>query len=332
MDYYPIIDLHSDLLSYLRMGKERTPHDPASRSSIPQLKAGHVKLQTLAIYTQTGKGSTVIAQEQIQALKRMVSSYPLDCALYSPNNSPPSSASVQFIPAFENGAGFSEESEPLTQSLERLETICRDLGRLLYIGMTWDGENRFGGGVGSKQGLKEDGKRLLEWMAAHQVPIDFSHTSDLLAEGILNHIDQEGLQLPVMASHSNFRSITNRERNMPDWLAHELVRRKGLLGLTFFGPFIHQTDPSAILRHVEYALSLGAHDSLAFGADFFCDTDFPSLSSKYETDTPFFDEFANASCYGKLLNLLQNKLHLSTGQLQKIGSANAERFLTSSSS
>ena len=254
MSTYPIIDLHSDLLSYLRMGKGRTPHDLISRSALPQLKSGGVKLQTLAIFTHTQKGSTAIAQEQIEALKQLASAYFQDCALYSPNNSEKSSVPIHFIPAFENASGFSEEGEPLAQSFARLEQIQRDLGPILYIGMTWDGENRFGGGVGSKQGLKEDGKRLLEWMAGKQIAVDFSHTSDPLAEGILTYIDQEKLTLPVMASHSNFRSITDYARNMPDWLAQELIRRQGILGLTLFAPFIHKSDPTAIIRHVEYAL------------------------------------------------------------------------------
>jgi len=48
--------------------------------------------------------------------------------------------------------------------------------------------------------------------AGKQIPIDLSHTSDLLAEGILNHIDSQKLEIPVIASHSNFRAIWNHRR------------------------------------------------------------------------------------------------------------------------
>ncbi|MBX3718830.1 MAG: membrane dipeptidase [Parachlamydiales bacterium] len=325
---YPIIDLHCDLLTYLSMGKERTANDPISRSSIPQLKKGRVKLQTLAIYALTQKGSTWIGQEQLKLLKKLTERYIQDCALYTPETFASSLAPVQFIPAFENASGFSEESESLAQSLERLEQIHKEFKHILYIGMTWNGENRFGGGVGSQKGLKDDGKRLLEWMVAKQIAIDFSHTSDPLAEGILNHLDQENLKIPVLASHSNYRAITDEPRNMPDWLVQELVRRKGLMGINLLAAFIHKSDPSALVRHVEYALSLGAHDSLAFGADFFCDADFPDHLSKYQTKDAFFKEYANSECYPSILDLLATKLSLKEDQLQKIAHGNAERFLS----
>lgn len=324
---YPIIDLHCDLLAYLSMGKERTPYDTISRSSLPQLKKGRVKLQTLAIYTLTQKGSTWAGLEQLKLLKKLTAHTIQDCALYTPETFLNPSAPVQFIPAFENASGFSEESEPLAQSLERLEQVHKDFKHILYIGMTWNGENRFGGGVGSHKGLKEDGKRLLEWMAGKRIAIDFSHTSDPLAEGILNHLDQENLKIPVLASHSNYRTITNEARNMPDWLVQELIRRKGLMGINLLAAFIHKSDPSALVRHVEYALSLGAQDSLAFGADFFCDADFPDLLSKYQTKDAFFKEYANSECYSSILDLLATKLSLKEDQLQKIAHANAERFL-----
>ncbi len=308
---YPVIDLHCDLLSYLRMGPGRTPNDPVCRSSLPQLKAGGVKLQTLAIFSETKQGSTKIAQDQIDHFKKL-------CA----------DNSQQFIASFENASGFSEETEPLSHSLKRLDEAHRDLKQLLYIGMTWNEENRFGGGNATKIGLKSDGKQLLDWMAGKKIAIDFSHTSDHLAEGILEYIDKEKLDLPVLASHSNFRAITDVARNLPDWLAQEIIRRNGLIGINLFSPFIRKDDPLALVRHVEYALSLGAHNALAFGADFFCDADFPELSKKYQTDNPFFKEYGNAEAYPWVLDLLAQKLGLKQEVLHQIASLNAQRFLT----
>jgi microsomal dipeptidase-like Zn-dependent dipeptidase len=319
---YPIIDLHSDLLSYLQEGKGRTPYDPASRGSFSQLKAGGVKLQALALFSHFRPGCTQIVREQLKLLKALTIQYPTECALYHPTMPSPN---IQLIPAFEGGAGFSEESEPIAQSLARLEQIQEEFSHILYIGMTWDGENRFGGGVGFDCGLKEDGKRLLDWMAGKNIAIDFSHTSDSLAEGILTYIDQETLSIPVLASHSNFRAITDLPRNMPDWLAQELIRRKGVMGINLFAPFIRKNDPNALFRHIEYGLSLGAHDALAFGADFFCEADFPSLK-KYQTDTAFFPEYPDAGCYGSILNQCASRLNLSEEQLHKIAHRNAERF------
>lgn len=324
-----IIDLHSDLLSYLREAKNRGPYDPQSRSSLEQLKKGQVKLQTLAIFSHSKQGSTQIALEQLACLKKLTQTHFQECALFAPDCFEKSTTQVQFILAFENASGFSEESEPLVESLQRLDRILKEYQHILYISLTWDGENRFGGGVGSQVGLKEDGKRLLEWLSGKKIAVDFSHTSDRLAEEILNTIDQQRLEVPVLASHSNYRAITDLPRNMPDWLAQEIILRKGILGLNLFAPFIRKNDPSVLLRHIEYALSLGGENNLAFGADFFCDADFPSLFSKYQTQTAFFKEYPDASCYGAILEQIKDKLRLTSETVQKIASKNAERFLKS---
>lgn len=320
-----IIDLHNDLLSYLADKPGRTPEDPASRSSYAQMAQGGVKLQTLAIYSVTGDKSVAKGQSQVEEYLKLLQNYPLLYAAYRFPFEPMSQ--VQVIPAIENASSFASETEPLSQALTRLENYIEKIGSPLYIGMTWDDVNRFGGGNRSSVGLKEDGKRLLEWMCGKNIAIDMSHTSDQLAYGILEFLEQQGLDLPVIASHSNFRAVSNYPRNLPDTLAKEIIRRKGVIGLNFFAPFIHQNDPSVIARHVEYGLSLGAADAFCFGADFFCDSDFPIIREKYQRETAFFPELGNASVYPHVLTLLETKLKLKPEQLEKIAHKNATAFL-----
>lgn len=324
----PIIDLHSDLLSFLSHQPGRSPEDPASRSSHAQLLQGKVILQTLAIFTLTGHNSVHKGRTQVEHFKQLLSHYP---TLFASCRFPLDSRSsrVHILPAFENASCFSAESEPFADSIQRLEDYIRTIGPIFYISLTWDHENRFGGGNWTTVGLKEDGKRLLEWMHGKKIAVDLSHTSDDLAHDILNFLDQGGLDIPVIASHSNFRVISGYPRNLPDELAREIVRRKGLIGLNFFAPFIHMTDPSAIVRHVEYALSLGAEDSLCFGADFFCDGDFPNLKTKYQRNSAYYPGLDNASVYPSLLQLLEKKLSLKEEQLLGLASKNAHRFLSS---
>src|SRR5262249_50721267 len=152
-----------------------------------------------------------------------------------------------------------------------------------------------------------------------KIALDLSHTSDKLAHDLLEFIDQNSLEIPVIASHSNFRCISDYPRNLPEDLAKEIIRRKGLIGLNLFAPFIHQTDPSAIIRHVEYGLELVAENALCFGADFFCELDFPDfLREKYQRSEAFYPEFSNSSVYPKLLELFNHKLKLKEHTLLKI--------------
>lgn len=323
----PVIDLHSDLLSYLQMNDTRSPLTPDSRCSLPQLEAGNVHLQILALFTETGPGSTERAYQQYRAFLKLTKNFAIQCTPYNSS----SLAFKQMLPtqlllAFENASGFAEESEPLDKVFQRLNAFLQEVEKLAYIGMTWDGENRFGGGVGSQAGLKEDGKYLLHWLSQNKIAIDFSHTSDRLAEEILTYIDQEKLDLPLVASHSNFRTITPLPRNLPDWLALELIQRRGIIGLNFFGPFIRKEDPEVLWQHIEYGLSLKAHSTLAFGADFFCDQDFPNVAQKYQTQMPFFPEYGNASCYPAILSTMQKKLQLNAEFLEGIAYKNARRL------
>ena len=198
--------------------------------------------------------------------------------------------------------------------------------RFLYISLTWDGENRFGGGVGTKIGLKDDGKQVLDWMDQKDIALDFSHASDSLADAILNYVDKKSLKIPLLASHSNARAITPLERNLPDFLIKEIFTRKGLVGLNFFAPFIGDSS-TRLLEHIMHFFSLGGEHQLCFGADFFPDFTLSAyLQKKYGIKNGFFSELGNASTYPKLLSFLQP--HLSSKQLQGLAFKNFSSFLS----
>lgn len=323
----PVVDLHCDLLSFLTEESDRSPEDPKSRCSYQQLHHGNVKLQTLAIYTKTGKDSSASGGRQVHAYQKLTSLYPKHFA-HAQFPLDAQKPQVQVIAAIENASGFAEETETLDHAFSRLEQFIKHIGPLFYISFTHDDENRFGGGNMTNVGLKEDGKRLLEWMHGKRIALDFSHTSDRLAHDHLNFIDQKSLDIPVIASHSNYRAISNYPRNLPDDLAKEIIRRKGLIGLNLVAPFIHDTDPMAIIRHVEYGLTLGGENAIAFGADFFHDGDLSEyMKKKYGRTTAFYPEYGNSSVYPKLLELFSERLKLNEKQLLKIASQNAITFI-----
>lgn len=332
----PIADLHCDLLSFLAEDPKRTIDDPLSKASYPEMTAGGVAFQALAIFTHSTKNSLVSGNKQLQCFRDLLENH-ADCyTLFEPGysleqQSEKSSAKnlakqISIMPAFENAYGFSEEGEPIEKGLKHLDSVLKEIKRILYISLTWDGENRFGGGCGSKIGLKEDGKRVLEWMDSKKIAIDLSHTSDFLADEIFNYLDKKSLKVPVMASHSNMRAITPKERNLPDFLTKEILARDGLIGLNLFAPFIGK-EPEAIAEHVEHLFTLGGEKNLCFGADFFPDLGFEYLKKKYQTDVGFFQELGNSSCYPRALAILQNRLNLTDNQLQAIAYRNFEKYI-----
>lgn len=310
MKPYPIYDLHCDLLCYLAGAPDRTPYDPIVRCSIPDLLKGGVAFQMLPIFSETAPGSSQKGGNQVKIYSQLKETLP--------NN-------IKVQLAVENASSFAEEQEPLDQALDRLNQWNKEAGPLFYISFTWNFENRFGGGALTTVGLKEDGKRLLDYLNGKNCSVDLSHASDSLAFDLLNYIDAKRLDIPVIASHSNFRSICSAPRNLPDELAKEIIRRKGLIGINFVQNFIGRDNPDNFVKHLEYGLKLGGEDVLCFGADFFHDEDIPAAHRKQ--DDYFFKEYGNSSVYHKVISLWINELGIDDPLLTKISYKNISQKL-----
>ena len=305
-----IADFHCDLLSYLAEDSKRTPLDPVARCSLPQLSAGGVGLQVMAIFTRTEKQSRGAQQEKI--FHEMLARYPQFFG-----------TKMRAVLAVENAAAFCGEEDPLPEGLKRLGQ-WQERSPIAYISMTWNEENRFGGGAHTDVGLKEDGKVLLEWMDGKRIAIDLSHTSDKLAYDLLNHIDKKNLRLPIIASHSNFRAICDEERNLPDDLAIEVARRKGLIGLNFVRRFLGSNGIADVLRHIEYAEKIGVLPRLCLGTDFFDDQ---LVGKELEHLKPFFHAgFEDSSCFPKVKELLSQRL--SPQDMDRLCYQNLAEFLS----
>lgn len=326
----PIVDLHCDLLSYLSGGNDRSPNDSQVRCSIPQMRDGNVRLQILAIFTETGVGSSEKGLAQADAFKVMLNVHSADFDLVQvPEALPTVMAGKQIgiLAAFENASGFCEESEPLAAGLERLRRLFGKVGRPFYVGLTWNSENRFGGGALTEVGLKDDGKKLLEFLHGKQIALDLSHASDALAYDVLNFTSAEGFEIPVLASHSNVRKVVPSPRNLPDELIREIFLREGLIGINFVRGFVG-SESDSLARHVEYLIQMGGENHIAFGADFFYDKALPENSPGWSPDGYFFPEYSGSHCYSQVLGLLQKQLSLSDELLSKIANENGCNFLT----
>ena len=324
---YPIADLHCDLLSFLVDDSSRTIDDPRSRASYPQMRQGNIGLQALTIFTYSKALSHEYGKKQLEMLFHLLKQHPEKYQLWDPSLSieKQENGPIQVVPVFENAYALCEETQKIEEGIAFLEKTRLRLKNILYISLTWDLENRFGGGCGSRVGLKEDGKQLLEWMDQKKIAIDLSHASDFLADDILNFLDKKSLEIPVMASHSNMRFVTDRERNLPDSIAKEIIYRKGIIGLNFFAPFIGIRFDQ-IVNHVEHLFSLGGKNHLCFGGDFFHFESFSYIQEKYKTNVAFFPEFANASCYQTALSLLQKELSLTESEIKSIAFHNFENY------
>lgn len=326
-----VADLHGDLLSYLEEDEVRKPDDRAARCGIAQLREGHVAIQVLPIFTETQPKSARRGLAQAELYRMLLVNHPFvftQLTQATPNAAFLEHGKIALSAAIENASSFCEETESFAQGMERLRAFFGKIGRPLYISLTWNAENRFGGGADTNVGLKDDGRRLLDFLHMKQIAIDFSHTSDRLAEEILAHIDQYKLMIPLLASHSNVRAITDVRRNAPDFLLDELGKRGGLVGVNVIRPFVGGNFRDSFPEHIRYLIERVGLEGVSFGADFFCDLDLPAHRAvKSPVQGWFFSECPDASYYPELLHLLHKSLNLTHEQIEKIAYGNFLEFM-----
>lgn len=132
--------------------------------------------------------------------------------------------------------------------------------------LTWNAANELGGGVRAPGRLTPFGMEALREMERLGMAIDLSHASERLFYDVAAHTAG-----PLVASHSNARSLCAHPRNLTDEQFCLIRDRGGLVGLNF-APFFLRSQGKAsredLYRHAEHFLSLGGERTLAIGSDF----------------------------------------------------------------
>lgn len=131
--------------------------------------------------------------------------------------------------------------------------------------LTWNEENRLGCGVSKNIGLSNLGKKAVSLMEEMKMIIDVSHASDETFWDIINNTSK-----PVIATHSNSRTLCNVARNLTDEQIKAICLRKGLIGLNAVSSFVKSDHPTVfeLANHARHIASLGGVDCVAFGFDF----------------------------------------------------------------
>ncbi|MGH7904543.1 MAG: dipeptidase, partial [Candidatus Dormibacteraceae bacterium] len=133
------------------------------------------------------------------------------------------------------------------------------------VGLSW-ARTRYAGGTGAPGGLTEEGVRLLRSMRRRGLILDLSHLADQSISDAL------GLWTgPVMASHSNSRAVTGRQRELPDQVLAELARRGGVAGVSFYRSHLGvsgRAGPGDVVRMVRrLADATGGPEHVGIGSD-----------------------------------------------------------------
>jgi membrane dipeptidase len=161
-------------------------------------------------------------------------------------------------------------------SIEGGEPLEGDLGvlRMLYrlgirmIGLTWYYRNALADGLWehrTKGGLTRFGVNVVEEMTCLGMIADVSHLTD---EGFWDLLDVTAN--PVIASHSNARTVCASPRNLTDDQIKALAERGGVVGLNFSSRHVKEERATVkdLVDHVDHIVRLVGADYVGLGSDF----------------------------------------------------------------
>ena len=115
-------------------------------------------------------------------------------------------------------------------------------------------------------GLTPYGIELVHKMNELGMIIDVSHLSDAGFFDVIKYSTQ-----PIVASHSNSRSVHNHVRNLSDEMILALKKNGGVMGINYCGDFVSSSKTNQIpdiIKHVNHIKEVGGIDMIALGSDF----------------------------------------------------------------
>lgn len=210
-----------------------------------------------------------------------------------------------------------EEGGAIDGSLEALRCLY-ELG-VRAITLTWSNRNDIADGINEEatgSGLTLFGKQVVAEMNRLGMLVDVSHISTAGFWSVM-----ETSTKPIIATHSNAKSLCSHPRNLNDEQIKALAQNGGLAGITFAGQFLEEDWRNAciesVYKHIDYMLNLiGNDDHIGFGSDFDGISHPPYNIQGVQDYKPlieylskyYSDETINKITHQNVINLLQKVL------------------------
>lgn len=264
------IDGHFDMLGDVSERRKKGERQVIRRLYYPAFEAGRVTGVVASIFVDScylPYGALDQAMEQISALHCELAESPdiiMLCTSAGDFETAAAQNKVGILMSFEG-------AEPVS-SCQLLHGFyaCGVRG----LGLAWSRRNQAADGCDflgdlKKGGLTSFGLDLAKEAESLSMLIDVSHLSDEGVEDVLNHVS-----CPIIATHSNARSVARNNRNLTDAQMREIARRGGLAGLNGCSIIASEKKEEAgipkLIRHLDHMTEVMGNDHVGFGFDF-CD-------------------------------------------------------------
>lgn len=254
-----VVDAHSDIpldLLYSRKNGEHSGN--LAKKHLPILQAGGVNVVFMEIYAKLHpEGSLKQALLEVGDIYEELNeneNFRLICTKDDFKNI-----------GLDNSLNivFSMEGlEPLGCDLTLLNVFYR-LG-LRSASLTWNNRNYFASGVSEIGGLSNLGIKAVKKMEDLGILVDVSHINEEGFWDIINIATK-----PIIASHSNAKTLYNCDRNLSDEQINAIVKTGGVIGLCcYFTEDEEKMSLDTYMTHLEYMINLAGEDHVGLGLDF----------------------------------------------------------------
>ncbi len=269
MKPYSVIDMHCDTMTNLyRNGKSLLDND--MHISLRKMQEGNYLMQCFAMFLYLKD-----TEHPFETCKAYIDFYDKEIAKY-PEIIRPVTTAEEILNNREKGIMSSlltiEEGAAIEGSIEKLHYFYERGVRMMTL--TWNFENElaypnyvYENKPDTVRGLTEKGFEVIEEMWKLGMIVDIAHLNDAGIYDVFSVAKK-----PIVASHSNARSVCGHVRNLTDDMILKLKENGGIMGINYCPDFISSntdTDQIAdIVRHINHIVSLAGVETVALGSDF----------------------------------------------------------------
>lgn len=136
---------------------------------------------------------------------------------------------------------------------------------VVAINLTWNHANALSGSNCDEpeRGLSPIGCDFVRKMEDLHIFVDVSHLSEAGFWDVIGVARR-----PIIASHSNAKSVWNHTRNLTDEQITAIIENQGVIGLNLYKDFVGGSrDLDALRAHFDHILELGGASNVGLGGD-----------------------------------------------------------------
>jgi len=260
------IDFHCDVISKLllehRLDFHKEDFSDKLDVTLQSLLDADYMIQVFAVYIPSDHPKDLITiMKSIEIFYERISNHPNIIVVDSPIDVERCKATNKV------GAILSLEGVDGLQGHIFLTSLLYRLG-VRFAGLTWNAMNWAADGVmeASGAGLSSLGRDFVVQCNNLGITIDVSHLSERSFWDVIKVSSK-----PVIASHSNVKSICDHPRNLTDDQISAIIEKNGLIGITYVPWFVVTGEKATIadlIKHIDHIIQLGGENHIMLGSDF----------------------------------------------------------------